>query len=405
MSEEKLWERILQEATQKSRHKEANLILAGAKGSGVKSLLSAMQKGPASLGRVSNFSKLLDSPENIPVTCPIHYSYVNAKNIEDPKSDKISTVNVWAIEQPQLKDLIDFTIKPDQLEKTMFAIVLDWEQPWRFMQDLQMWLDIWHEKVSKALSSLPLDEQDKLVNRLQEHIKTYKEPSEDEKELTDKEALHEIPLPEGVLQVNMGVPIVVVCCKSDLIWNIEKNKEQNEKILDFVMKNLREFCLTYGATLIYTSSKTKSNIDTLYEYIMHRLYGFKFSRPANIGSREDIFIPSGWDSPNLVNELNYLEIADKVYEEVLAKPKSRHVPKEEIPSTPDQEFLYQLKEKLETGAKKKKDLKPIEKPNPGGDVVVSRTQAPEASSGGQNTLHQFYQRLLEKGSKDKKDNS
>ena len=53
-----------------------------------------------------------------------------------------------------------------------------------------------------------------------------------------------MPLTEGVLQVNLGVPIVVVCTKADLIWNVSPNREMCEKTLDFVLKSLREFCLT-----------------------------------------------------------------------------------------------------------------------------------------------------------------
>lgn len=94
MSEQKLWERILQESAQSDHYPEGNLILVGRRNSGVKHLVSAIQKGPGSLGKNSMYSQLIAPDDPIPITSPLHYSYINAKNIEDPQSLKISKINI-----------------------------------------------------------------------------------------------------------------------------------------------------------------------------------------------------------------------------------------------------------------------------------------------------------------------
>ena len=59
---------------------------------------------------------------------------------------------------------------------------------------------------------------------------------------------------------------------------------------------MREYALQYGATVIFTSSLASKNIDTLYQYILHRLYDFEFAFKPNLEEKDSLFIPSGFDS-------------------------------------------------------------------------------------------------------------
>jgi len=66
-----------------------------------------------------------------------------------------------------------------------------------------------------------------------------------------EEARSTLPLPEGVLQVNLGIPITVVCHKVDLIGRGDK-AQSLEQHIDFIQKNIRSYCLTYGASMMFT---------------------------------------------------------------------------------------------------------------------------------------------------------
>lgn len=45
-----------------------------------------------------------------------------------------------------------------------------------------------------------------------------------------------------------------------------------------------------GASLVYTSVKEMKNLDILYKYLVHRLYGFPFRCPAQVVERDAVFM-------------------------------------------------------------------------------------------------------------------
>ena len=66
------------------------------------------------------------------------------------------------------------------------------------------------------------------------------------------------------------MPIVICANKCDLQSAVLRDESANK--LQSVLYHLRQFCLTYGGSLIYTSIKNNANINLLYEYILHRAY-------------------------------------------------------------------------------------------------------------------------------------
>lgn len=45
-----------------------------------------------------------------------------------------------------------------------------------------------------------------------------------------------------------------------------------------------------GASLLYTSMKEGKNLDVLYKYLVHRLYGFPFNMAAQVVERDAVFM-------------------------------------------------------------------------------------------------------------------
>ena len=121
----------------------------------------------------------------------------------------------------------------------------------------------------------------------------------------DEDIRTEMPLGEGVLKVNLGIPVLILCNKIDVIhMNSEKAKLIQEN-LDFIQKHVREYALQYGATVMFTSAKPKEshNLEVFYSYAMNRLYDFDFVSKPQVAEKEALFIPSGFDSLNLIREL------------------------------------------------------------------------------------------------------
>lgn len=207
-------------------------------------------------------------------------------------------------------------MKPDNLENTTFAIVLDFTKPWTFMDELSQWADVIFEINKKLFLQLPVSKQNAMRKKIEDHFKFYKNPAktaedkatEDGKENEQNEgegeddmrdALKDMDLEDGILNVNLGVRIMVICTKSEVVASGDSQKYFQPRF-EFILKHLREFCLRYGASLIFTSAKKGTNWELLYNYLF---FDADFNHGPEINNKESIFIPAGYDSPKLVELL------------------------------------------------------------------------------------------------------
>lgn len=129
-------------------------------------------------------------------------------------------------------------------------------------------------------------------------------------------------LPEGVLTVNLGIPIIVCCSKIDLLLHGDK-ADLLEGNLDFIQKHIRQYSIQYGASVIFTSQNTLTNVETLYKYLLHRIYDTEFPHKSELNKKDSLFIPTGFDSLNLINELCKNMDEGLLFEEVLKKPAEK----------------------------------------------------------------------------------
>lgn len=96
----------------------------------------------------------------------------------------------------------------------------------------------------------------------------------------------------NALTKNTGIPIVVCCCKTDIVSTLERNFHYQDDEFEFIQQHLRKICLQCeylfewitwflvlilivimadGASLIYTSTREEYNCDVLFEYLEHLL--------------------------------------------------------------------------------------------------------------------------------------
>ena len=194
------------------------------------------------------------------------------------------------------------------------------------MSSLRTWLSALSKTLLNIVPNMEPGAHEKMKQKIMRHAQTYEEPQLDDQgnliirreefkvanvddqdsDMSDEDDVRlDMPLGEGQLKVNLGIPIVVVCNKIDVIQaNGEKAKLLQEN-LDFIQMHLREYCLLYGASVMFTSSKEKAskNLDTLYQYLTHRLYDYSFIKQAQVVEKDELFIPAGFDSLNLIREL------------------------------------------------------------------------------------------------------
>ncbi|EST09482.1 Dynein family light intermediate chain [Kalmanozyma brasiliensis GHG001] len=209
-----------------------------------------------------------------------------------------------------------FASKPsiESLKDSIVVILLDWEQPWTFLEQLRNWLSVLHELVDGAADgALSSQEQrdakwsktraalDEMKERLEAYIRAYVEPAQKSTESSSVATTSQAdgsatspqtdtmpapittvsvqldgadanPLAEGTLTDNLGIPIVIVCTKADAIPRLERDKDFKEEQFDYIQQVLRTICMRYGAALFYTSSTRAQSIDILRSYLLHRLF-------------------------------------------------------------------------------------------------------------------------------------
>ncbi len=86
---------------------------------------------------------------------------------------------------------------------------------------------------------------------MEEYLKLYEEPQYDEegnfrKEKPSEETINlklELQLKEGLLRTNIGIPIVFVVNKSDIVLLPNERKKYDEDS-DFILKHIRILALT-----------------------------------------------------------------------------------------------------------------------------------------------------------------
>ncbi|KAL5962566.1 Cytoplasmic dynein 1 light intermediate chain 2 [Taenia solium] len=120
---------------------------------------------------------------------------------------------------------------------------------------------------------------------------------------TVSDVLKELPITPGALINNLGIPLVVVVTKTDVMDDMERKQGMSEEQYDIIQMHIRRFCLSYGAALVYVSAKNGKNCGLLKNYLQHRIYGFPFTQNAYVIDKDSVFIPAGWDSLNKIGLL------------------------------------------------------------------------------------------------------
>ena len=139
---------------------------------------------------------------------------------------------------------------------------------------------------------------------------------------------------------NCGVPIIFVVNKSD-----SPSPKYDDKT-EFILRHVRKTAISYGATVIYTSTKTKCNISVLSDYIFHTLFNFDLVHKSNMSDKNSYFIPSGYDrlsvlkSNDTQHDLDY-EFTDKIKEE-----KEENIIEDEIKCENVSDFLKKVKDRV-----------------------------------------------------------
>ena len=329
-----LWQEILREAMTKRSYEGTNIFVFGDRFSGKKSLFKLVSQDINSRGQ--EIKKILTINEEASKFGLIDYKYLNVRNFSEETDNVVGKIGVWIMNELVDKKTFTSLVKSEQILNSICIIVLDLSRPWLLKESLKKWLNYIDDIFSPILANFEKEKQIEAKEKIKNIIKLYEEPQFNEnnqfikKNLTEEEKKSKLlmPLKEGVLQNNLGIPICIVVNKSDVISQPGEKKFYEENS-DFILKHLRETAIPYGASIIYASGKENINLSLLYDYICHLLFNFDLMHKSNVIDRDSFFIPSGYDSLQTLKESDNNEYLKILFEEKIQKEAEKNIPIEE----------------------------------------------------------------------------
>ncbi|KAF9919161.1 hypothetical protein BX616_000435 [Lobosporangium transversale] len=333
----------------------------------------------------------------------LSYSFWNVDDEEN--EDTVARLGIYQIagSHKSYHALLKYCFNSKSIADSIVVIVLDWSKPWTFMETLERWVRVLEiaiqqicqegtaANVAWSKGKALMDElQEKLTRFLQEYTEPQAQSANGASTFSESQTFGLgstdavlLPLTEGCLTNNTGVPIVIVCTKSDHINILERELDYKEETFDYIQQSLRTICLKYGASLFYTSIHHPHTFADLRQYILHRLLTpqtthsssgtgantqqqqqqqqpslFPFRLRAQVVERDQVMVPAGWDTIGKIKVLRNgfdcegvaegwdmdMKAAEggaqqhqtdghkdtagarQVYEEVITNPKHSHAP-------------------------------------------------------------------------------
>ncbi|KAI8075542.1 dynein light intermediate chain-domain-containing protein [Thamnidium elegans] len=343
---DEIWSGILKGVASSKMVPTKNVLILGEPGVGKSTLVHYLKNDPGPQ-QVSKFESDDNSPHfsatnNYTQTSTqlneekndlaLGYTFVDVK---DEENEAIARLGLYqlALSSPEFLPLLRFAIRSETISDSCVLILIDWTRPWRFLETLERWINVLHHLIDDICKEGIAAETtwskgkaivDELREKLEHYLQTYTEPSNNGLTMTASTSSSSIPsttasnfvpapvlntsvdqvvlpLTQGCLTNNLGMPITIVCCKSDALNTLEQTHDYKDDQFDFIQQTLRCICMKYGAALFYTSTLHPYTYHNLREYILHRVLTtstkpYPFHIKAQVIERDTVLVPSGWDS-------------------------------------------------------------------------------------------------------------
>lgn len=272
--------------------------------------------GNPSIGKTT----FLKSQYDINPTTNILLNYNHVTHRDPSTEELLADIGTYTISEDI--DLVIESLCYDFHLDAQCCIFLDYRQPHLMLGEIERWLSFLLNVTDRTIKrQCGIDEADTVFvpsdngkmqvayealkvaqDQLQRYMQLFKD-MERRDYMVQQEASTQLPLNEGALALNVGLPLHFVITHVDRQSTMMETYSVSPTTCDLVLQAVRKVALTLGASVFAVhDDATRQNF---YGYLLHRMSPTAFPWTTTIEGLQlmQLAIPAGWDSLGKVQAL------------------------------------------------------------------------------------------------------
>ncbi|QUC17644.1 uncharacterized protein UV8b_01885 [Ustilaginoidea virens] len=315
-----LWTSMLESVASGKRLPQKNLLVLGGTPESQREFIESLS---SSEGR-RHFDRQKIPP--IANNFALGYSYYDV--LDADQDDTLARVSLYLLSQPsnEFASLVSPLLTAQTVSHSAIVVLLDWSQPHQWLRQIWRWIRVLGEVMGRISAGCRSEMEDVMASwkergRAGASLNLDGTPTATGAS-ADGDGL--LPLGPGEWSEPLGLPLCVVCQNAQKMEFLEKNKGWKEVDFDTVLQYMRTILLRHGASLIYTSQNTPSQLPLL----IHSTLGItsllkRQPLKHNVIDRDKIAVAPNWDSWGKIRILGGIfdaELVSKGWEQDIKLP-------------------------------------------------------------------------------------
>ncbi|XP_051945918.1 cytoplasmic dynein 2 light intermediate chain 1 [Xyrauchen texanus] len=224
-------------------------------------------------GKTTILLRFLDRDEAPKPTLALEYTFGRrARGHNTPKD----IAHLWELGGGiSLSDLVQIPITADNISVLSVVLVLDLSKPNALWETMERLLESARSQVEKVYTSL----QKTGESRSGKQPSQYRVSRVLHKDYPDRELINPFP-----------VSLLIIGSKFDIFQDFDSEKRK------VICKTLRFVAHFYGASLIFTSSKSETTVSKARSFVNHLAFGTERPKSISTDPSKPLVIPAGLDS-------------------------------------------------------------------------------------------------------------